>query len=377
MILCLDSNVFVRIAEQRSTKRLAPWLRRHGHVVLLADQVVAEATRTPDPVIRSHSLRAMFALAPEIRSRPDSYATAMEVRDEIRSIHPEWMEPHPDLRELNAFLRRRQRLYRQMKEHPSMEFDQAYASTVRAAVGALKTSQGDRRRQYLEMPDLKLELRVPGGEALQPQLDTFRSLPDADKYWRYASRSMWANALRGASAMRDYADWLSPYLLSVPSEPGWSEFWLFEASASNMRRDHVIGVCEYYQGFEKIEAGNAGDMLIAAHLLDADAIVTADRRFHRILCRVIASHGPFRATPLLVERGADDFLSNVQQTIAAWHHQRASDKLLDEQVQGSGPLLSHSATSPYSCRPTSRNDPGPGQLSQSDRHQIPLTFPAY
>jgi len=276
---------------------------------------VAEATRIPDAVSRARHLRTIFALISEIPLHSDSYATALEVRNEMHRLHPEWMTLAPDLRELNALIHHRQELYGRLQDHPALEFDPAYAATVREAVGSLKLAQQERRRLLLTMPELTLELSTVGGEASSSQLEWFNSLPEGDKYWRNRSRSVWRSALLGEPAMRDYADWLGPYVNGVPPEPAWSEFWLFEAKVENVRRDQTIEVCNHYQASERVGAGNAIDMLLSVHLLDSDAVVTADVPFYRILCRVVESHGPFRASPLLVDRGADDFLSNVKLAI--------------------------------------------------------------
>jgi hypothetical protein len=121
-------------------------------------------------------------------------------------------------------------------------------------------------------------------------------------------------SLQPTNLARRFA-WEALHLQGLPSDDDWTSFWLFEASANGLPRDFIIGVCAYYQELERIEAGNAADMLLAAVLLDADAFLTADRRFHRILQMITTLHGPLRGEPIFVEQNSSDFCSDVKEVV--------------------------------------------------------------
>jgi hypothetical protein len=179
----------------------------------------------------------------------------------------------------------------------------------------MKALQREGKEQHLKAKELGLKLRITAPDVDQALKDQFDGLSDAEKYWRISSRGIWWRALLGEPYMRDYNDWLTPHMRGLPSAGDWMSFWLFEAPVTRLPRDFVIGACAYYQERDRIEAGNAGDMLLAVRLLDADALVTADRRFHRILQVITTHHGPFRGEALLVDQQTSDFRGHVKDVI--------------------------------------------------------------
>jgi hypothetical protein len=113
--------------------------------------------------------------------------------------------------------------------------------------------------------------------------------------------------------MRDYADWLGPYIRSPVQfeESDWYAFWILDIDAARMPADRLTSLATLYQLQRPITAGNTADALHSVHLLDVDVLMTADRDFHWVLEQLVQRHFPNSARPRLIDRAATDAACEV------------------------------------------------------------------
>jgi hypothetical protein len=83
-----------------------------------------------------------------------------------------------------------------------------------------------------------------------------------------------------------------------------TRLWLGEISIEEAPRHWLRGAFEFLQAFHKVTAGSPGDSQLSSHLVDVDAVISADRNFVRFAqkCR---DDAPFPvAKPHVVSGGA-------------------------------------------------------------------------
>ena len=132
-------------------------------------------------------------------------------------------------------------------------------------------------------------LRVDNRE-LQQHLEPL-GLPE--RYWRIASQGVWANAMNGMAAMRDYKDYLGPYLASQRiKRKGWALFWFRDVRSDAMPVGRLRSAVEFHQTAAKITHGNPLDTNHGVHLADCDLLLTCDQKFFEALNLVVREGVP-------------------------------------------------------------------------------------
>ena len=116
-----------------------------------------------------------------------------------------------------------------------------------------------------------------------------------------------------ASASRDYADYVGPYLKDSAfiDEQSTASFWLHEVDPLRVLLNRICGLAAHLQLNYKIGHGNPCDSLHACHLSDADLFVTADRAFFGI-CQAIANRTDKVARVALIDRAAVSTVSEIE-----------------------------------------------------------------
>jgi hypothetical protein len=137
---------------------------------------------------------------------------------------------------------------------------------------------------------------------------------DPEVFWRVDSLQVWYNAIEDKDpASRDYADWLGTDLRpGCFRDESYLSFWLREVASEAMPLNRLVGLVDFYQLQKKISHGNAADQLHAGYWLRSDLFVTADRAFHEVLTEVRNRHYPERPLPVLAERSAVSFVSQLE-----------------------------------------------------------------
>src|SRR6185369_3985699 len=95
MKILLDTNVWRYIVDAGALLRLQQAAGKSRHKVVVAPAVVYEALRTGDRAVRTALVRAL-ALPDWTRLMPEAYSEAMEVRDEVFRVRPQWQRAPAD-----------------------------------------------------------------------------------------------------------------------------------------------------------------------------------------------------------------------------------------------------------------------------------------
>lgn len=221
------------------------------------------------------------------RLMPDSYSEALEVKSAIGLLHPEWINPHPDLRMwyLNksdwetGWWRRARRDPETSAGHIALlEGDRLELARQESRE---MREQARRERWSFETVPLDLhDVAAPG----TPGWDG-----EPFDVWRAHAEFRWRKALdqgRGA----DY-EWLSPWLLRDMDRATWVNMWLREISADQVPRAWLRWAFQQVQATRTTTNGTPVDNQIASYLPECDVFVTADKAFAECVER-IRPHSP-------------------------------------------------------------------------------------
>ena len=315
MRLYLDSNIYSYVEESGDATAVREYLRRGGVTVLASEAVLLEAGAIPDRNARLLRLEVIRRVSTSLIHPPFSHRQSIEVRDEIRRCRPGWLRARPDESEIERFLTRALRQWKRLRNDclfdPGLGMP-AYREAAEPAVAEFLGGQRSMRQLLLNSRSVEF---VAGSEEYQPFL---APLDQSERHWRLNSASIWARALEGSPAMRDYADYLGPYV-RLPSEPrDWMLFWLRDVRPEAMPAGRLHAAVEFLQPTERVTHGNAIDPHHAVHLLDSDLFLTADRSFFSVLRQVhSAFHSLFSlALPVLVDRRSDRAaLTSIRQAL--------------------------------------------------------------
>jgi hypothetical protein len=96
------------------------------------------------------------------------------------------------------------------------------------------------------------ELRAERGECQH----YLKSAGQFERYWRLHSAGVWARALNGDVAMRDYEDCLGPYLISPIDGKDWGLFRARDVNGEAMPVGHLRSAVEFHQFAAKITPRN-------------------------------------------------------------------------------------------------------------------------
>lgn len=227
----------------------------------------------------------------------------MEILNEIRRCKPTWLEPNPDESMVKRFLRLGRRKWKDFKYDRLPDPAVGLPEYLRDAEPATNTFvAGQRRVRQALLRDESFEVRA-GSSELQQYLE-FAS--QSERYRRMHSAEVWARALNGDAAMRDYKDFLGPYFAGPIGRKEWGLFWARDVNGDAMPVGRLRSTIEFYQFAAKISRGNPMDTDHGVHLADCDLLLTCDKDFSKVL-NLVAREGVPGARlgrPVLVPRRA-------------------------------------------------------------------------
>ncbi|MGC5222558.1 hypothetical protein ACPW96_08160 [Micromonospora sp. DT81.3] len=250
-----------------------------------------------------------------VRLMPESYSEALEVREAIRSLHPEWINPQPDLRtwQLNKadwesgwWRRARHDPYTMAMHIAQLEGD-GLDLARREAIQLREQAQ--RYRWTFETISFDIQDVAPEG------------LPGWDgkpfDLWRAHAEHRWRNALereRGADFQ-----WLSPWLVRDIDRAEWNLMWLREVTPAQVPRAWFRWAFQHLQATRATNSGTPVDNQIATYLTECDLFVTADKAFAACVER-IRPHSPTvlaRGVRVRANSEAVDDLLSVMEELAS------------------------------------------------------------
>jgi len=308
-----DTNIYRFITERDEIHRVAMQLNQSGCRLLASAGNLLETYAIKSLTIRSQELEAIIRLGNQFQDHPESYLHALEVRREIKRLRPRWINIAPRRKKERFYLKNHLALWVQARARvlPSATAFAAYSRDAEQGIASIQETQKDLRTSLHTAPS-DFQLLTPDGQTFSVNLD------DPELYWRVEGLLAWHHAIvKRASASRDYADWLEPYLRPNSfSDPSYPDFWLREVSAAAMPLNRLTGLVSFYQLKQKITHGNAADQIHASCWLESDLFITADRGFYEALAAA-AQHYPHRPLPILVDRAAPSFASQLEKILAA------------------------------------------------------------
>lgn len=289
MNVYLDTNVYSYLLETREARQARDYFRKIAATILVSDTVILETARVPK---RNERLRRLKTIRTVISVRidpPTPYREAIEILNEIRRCKPTWLESKPDESMVKKFLRLSRRNWNDFKYNRLPDPAVGLPEYLRDAEPATNTFlAGQRRIRQALLKDDALEVRAGSGE-LQHYLE---SAGQTERYWRLQSAEVWARSLNGDAAMRDYKDFLGPYLAGPIGRKGWRLFWVRDVNGNAMPVGRLRSTIEFYQFAAKISRGNPMDTDHGVHLADCDLLLTCDKEFSKVLNLVVREGVP-------------------------------------------------------------------------------------
>lgn len=327
MRILLDTNVWNYLAEEQAGDQLVNASVRSGNEVLVAPTVLYESLGTTDPARRKQLVdlqlhRRWRRLLPEV------YHECREVFAEIKRLRPGWVDPSPDLRNYRANLADWKR------DKPG-----AHNGAQRGFWGRVRT-ECDVMAEHTRFPRLgqaREETRAArdavaqSGQKLPPTLEGVLAAPLLDakrqvkgreaEAWRWAALRAWDVHLSTPGSPHD--DWFKPFIAGRPwthDRAAWTDFWLEEARRESLPRAWSRWACEELQLHRKWTSGTPGDSQLASHLVDADALVTADKNLGWIVEEIRACAPVQTARAVRVPGGREGVSAVIDLVGGAGHH---------------------------------------------------------
>lgn len=305
MRFLLDTNLWRYLAEAGAGPALVRAAISGRNTIVVVPAIVQETLVTSDQDLRN-AILALLANRNWARTMPEAFLESRELVAEVERLRPHWISHAPDLREFEFQLAdwKRDRpnaqtakkrgywgrlltdveMMRAASEFPL--FAQARAQSKAARDAAAKEGNAS-------FPPLQKAL-------LAPTLPGGQKGPLAEG-WKWAGYFGWQVHL--ATPGSPHEVWFLPFINGHPwvSEPGaWLTFWLEEVEKERMPRTWLRWACEYLQLRQKWSPGTPGDAQLAAHLVDADAFLSADKRLVAAVENIHSTGWPTIAVPRLV-----------------------------------------------------------------------------
>lgn len=328
--LLLDTNIWSEIAYRDAAAAFDELISHHRWRVLLAPATLLEVGRDGN----DHRRRSIFrTITRRRRARlpTEAQMEAAEIVEAVRRLRPRWLNRSPTglrrLRQLETFWT--SGLWAMAKHQPD-EVARAQRRTadpaVRSAIiaGQRRTSLAAKEaRAPLDPNDLYVDLhqsRIPRW------LAEYGQPGERIEAWRVQNAIFWSQHLVeptfGVVVGRDttLADWFVPYIRLdvVRQDPkGWVDFWYRDVQAHDVPRNWIRWAVDLIQSKPdiKVTDGNPEDAQLAAYLYDADVLLTADRRFARVLTALRpAAPIPFAITGY-VDFRHHDLVSTIEESV--------------------------------------------------------------
>ena len=101
--------------------------------------------------------------------------------------------------------------------------------------------------------------------------------------------------------MRDYFDWLAPFLTADAFRgASYVAFWIEDVRPTDVPRNRFTELVDYYQWERKVTQGNAEDLNHAGNVFDVEIVLTADKRLHHAIDRSLAHFPSLAVSTVLV-----------------------------------------------------------------------------
>jgi hypothetical protein len=314
--LYFDNSVLEAIASQAAGSPVKSLLKGNGLTALGSIQNLTETLRIEDDEKRVRLVRAILQVARNHEVDPLEHRVATALIGQIRTHHPDWVNPTPNLKSIRENLSWFPLTWERLKNDPLYR-PRGLLSNRRLVQGNIAESlrrQRAWRQTRLKGEPLATTIIDPDGHLIR----LLRALPPLEAHWRERwGASTWSALMKGDRMVLDLREWLAPYVLTNRLDPeSWLRFWLVEADAGALAVRRVQGLTAYFQAeLGKITAGNAGDINHAGYALEVKYFLTADKTFYGVLKMVAQQPNVEIAQPVLIDRAAADICAEIGSSV--------------------------------------------------------------
>lgn len=274
-----DTNLWRYIVDADATESVRLAAKRASVKVVACPAVVYECLRVGDARLRRRLADALTR-NDWARPMPEVFVEAEAVRSEIARLHPEWLNPRPQLEN-----------YWRNREDWRGGFWSRVRSEPEVMAEVVTRVQGDSvEKARLQAATARTEAQQTGHSERSLRLDTAsaryeRPVPGWDgepfQTWRLYSQNHWWEAV--VMGQHETAtDWLAPWLdlRRVRGEPDvWVRMWTREVDSKRLPREWIRWGMREVQALKKVTPGTPVDNQIATYLVDYDVFLTSDRGF--------------------------------------------------------------------------------------------------
>jgi hypothetical protein len=316
MKIFLDTNIYDYVAKQGNDDKLRDFFRKKYYDVEVSLDVIFEVARIPDEKIKEKCFQTIWKLGNTYPKFPESYLETHEVINEFKRCRPDWLYSTPhEKKEIMAFVNNYRLTMKSFRRNGFLKTNESfdeYVSLAERAVSMGNPNDKEIRQALLKYENLEIRSDDPEiQELLNP-------LSDSERFWRSTSSSVWRHALKGDPSMRDYKDYLLPYLqITTVDKMEWESFWLRDVVSKNIPRTYIRGVTEYFQLRFKITHGNKIDSNHSLNLVGNHLFLTGDKNFFQVLQQVSENSATKIAKPLFIDRNNNDAYDEITKVINA------------------------------------------------------------
>ncbi|AWM92341.1 hypothetical protein DJ564_16710 [Pseudomonas sp. 31-12] len=290
----LDTNIWSYIANEDAGNELAMRARAAGVEIVVSPAVVDEVQEMSEPVGRRRLIQ-LLTKKDWKRLMPEVFSECAEIKAEIMRLRPEWAIAEPKMAEFNrlrydwvrrngGFWDRARREIESVETNESVRRDEEKRLAVEQAFAIRKRMEKIKpaSHHHLQKVGYIPETGTPGWSGAPVQ------------YWRVPSLHMFMTELRvHESAVSEWLDSEIDVAAMLSSPESMNRLWLHELDPVAVPRQWLRGSFEFLQAWHKITTGTPGDARLAAHLVDADVFISADKNFVQFAerCREEAPFG--------------------------------------------------------------------------------------
>lgn len=317
MKVLLDSNVWRYVADQEASGALRQAAAESGAELVVVPALIYEARNLEDISLRKRILR-LLASPYWIRLMPEVLLEAEEIKNIVRRFRGEWLIGKPGLSEVNRLKwdweRPEDGFWSRAREDVAPPVTDESMRADREHQLAREESKAIRRRVFEEKQSLPSTLSLNAVYGVPPSdLPGWRG--DPVEYWRVPSLYHFQTELNiYASPYREWLDSEIDVSAIQASPESLTRLWYYEISPQDLPRQWIRGAFEFLQGFHKVTPGSPVDSQLSAHLVDVDAVISADRNFIRFAqqCRTDA---PFHVAQAHIVPGGPSAVASVLETL--------------------------------------------------------------
>lgn len=330
--LILDTNLWSSVGREGSVEHLNNLMAQQRAVLIMPPSILVEVLKTPVAATRDSIIQAMTTgrrqrLPSEAQSESDEFVSA------VRAARPQWLRRMPDtarVASLNSFWTKR------VWQNSLVASDRLHDFQVarKPIIDHLVQQQRDQRSEVLRLsfnvdPLTEITASADSGAPID-YLGGWDGGPV--EAWRISNRDLFWEQLvteprRALLSPRDttYADWVGAYVdlrALAADKADFTRLWLYEVELSVTPRSWLRWAINFAQTSMKVTEGNPSDEQHGAYLLDADLLLTADKRFVEAI-KLVRKSCPFViAEPLWVDRhgGKASVVDDILETLAEHEH---------------------------------------------------------